>query len=216
MPKAPSFGDGSSRPGNRGGGAGVEAPMTFRDHTRALYAAAARTPDASLCCNSAPPWRLPGLSVHRGMLARNYGCGSTIHARELADVRLVLYVGVGAGLKALQAAYFVRRPGGVVGVDISSAMLEVAAELLTEACALNAWLAEDAVELRRGDALALPVEDANVDVAAQNCRFNIFVRDDLAQALGVCDKTAAAFTALGRADFVPTPPTWHYAGEGCC
>ena len=34
--------------------------------------------------------------------------------------------------------------------------------------------------------------------------------------LPVCRKTAAAFRALGREDLVVTPPTWHYAGGGCC
>jgi SAM-dependent methyltransferase len=34
--------------------------------------------------------------------------------------------------------------------------------------------------------------------------------------LAVCRKTAAAFRALAREDFVVTPPTWHYAGGGCC
>ncbi len=34
--------------------------------------------------------------------------------------------------------------------------------------------------------------------------------------LGVCRKTAAALRALGRSDLVVTPPTWHYAGGGCC
>ncbi|TWT99727.1 arsenite S-adenosylmethyltransferase [Botrimarina colliarenosi] len=32
----------------------------------------------------------------------------------------------------------------------------------------------------------------------------------------VCDKTAAALAALGRADLLITPPTWHYSGGGCC
>lgn len=34
--------------------------------------------------------------------------------------------------------------------------------------------------------------------------------------LGVCDKTARALAALGRNDILLTPPTWHYAGDGCC
>ena len=79
--------------------------MSYLEHARALYDQAARSPDASLCCTSAPPWRLPGLAVPLGMLERNYGCGSTVHPRELADARRVLYVGVGAGLEALQIAY---------------------------------------------------------------------------------------------------------------
>ncbi len=32
----------------------------------------------------------------------------------------------------------------------------------------------------------------------------------------VCDKTAAALSALGRDDLVVTESTWHYQGGGCC
>ncbi|MGH2642480.1 MAG: methyltransferase domain-containing protein, partial [Chitinophagaceae bacterium] len=39
------------------------------------------------------------------------------------------------------------------------------------------------VELKKGNALQLPVDDASVDVAAQNCLFNIFKQDDLKKAL---------------------------------
>ena len=41
----------------------------------------------------------------------------------------------------------------------------------------------DFVDLRKGDALALPLEDGSVDVAAQNCLFNIFCERDLTRAL---------------------------------
>ncbi len=34
--------------------------------------------------------------------------------------------------------------------------------------------------------------------------------------LSVCRKTAARFDAMKRQDLVVTPPTWHYAGGGCC
>lgn len=320
----------------------------YQQVTDALYAEAAVTPQQALCCTSAPPWKLPGLCVPKGMLERNYGCGSTVHPRDLADAQRVLYVGVGAGMEALQMAYFVRRPGGVVAIDRLDAMLDTARALLDEAARENDWLDPSFVELRRGDALALPVPDASVDVAAQNCLFNIFTRahldvalremyrvlrahgrlvlsdpvatrplpahladdarlramclggalplDDYLAAivragfgtvevrarrpyrlldarryaldedlllesvevcaikdpipadgpciftgrtaiytgdderfddrkghvlvrdvpLGVCDKTAAALAALGRDDMQLTPPTWHYAGDGCC
>ncbi|MEO1498433.1 MAG: arsenosugar biosynthesis arsenite methyltransferase ArsM [Planctomycetota bacterium] len=32
----------------------------------------------------------------------------------------------------------------------------------------------------------------------------------------VCDKTAATLATLDRDDLLLTPPTWHYAGGGCC
>jgi SAM-dependent methyltransferase len=37
--------------------------------------------------------------------------------------------------------------------------------------------------LRNGDALNLPVADNSIDVAAQNCLFNIFKQEELKQAL---------------------------------
>jgi len=52
-----------------------------------------------------------------------------------------------------------------------------------EAEQLNPWFKKEFVELRKGDALHLPVEDDNIDVAAQNCLFNIFKEEDLKQAL---------------------------------
>ena len=48
---------------------------------------------------------------------------------------------------------------------------------------MNGWFEKDFVNLRKGDALNLPVEDASVDVAAQNCLFNIFKHNELETAL---------------------------------
>ncbi len=39
------------------------------------------------------------------------------------------------------------------------------------------------VELRQGDALQLPVPDASIDVASQNCVFNIFRTEDVERAV---------------------------------
>ena len=260
----------------------------------------------------------------------------------------VLYVGVGAGMEALQFSYFLRKPGGVIAIDKVERVLQTADALLKEASEQNDWFDRAFVELREGDALALPVASASVDLVAQNCLFNIFkkshLRTALAEAnrvlkphgrfvlsdpvasrpipphladddrlraqclsgalplddylselvaagfgtlevrarrpyrlldrrrydleddlllesvevvaikdpipsdgpciftgrtviyvgedesfddgkghlirrdlpLGVCDKTAAALRALGRADLHVTGPTWHYSGDGCC
>src|SRR4051794_9316229 len=89
----------------------------YRDIVEEVYATAAAVAQPKLCCTQTPVWKLPGLSVPRAMLERNYGCGTTVHPRDLADARTVLYVGVGAGMEALQMSYFVRRPGGVIAVD---------------------------------------------------------------------------------------------------
>jgi SAM-dependent methyltransferase len=95
----------------------------------------------------------------------------------------VLYVGVGGGMELLQFAYFSRRPGAVIGVDVVPEMLAAARENMQTAEAQNDWFSRDYIDLRAGDALHLPVADESVDVAAQNCLFNIFKTDDLRQAL---------------------------------
>ena len=66
------------------------------------------------------------------MLAMNYGCGSTVHPRDLADNPSVLYVGVGGGMELLQFAYFARRPGAVTGIDVVDEMLAACRENLRE------------------------------------------------------------------------------------
>lgn len=178
----------------------------YRAVVEALYASAAETPQAALCCTLTPPWKLPGLRVPPGMLERNYGCGSTVHPRDLAGAHRVLYVGVGGGLEVLQLAYFVRRRGGVVAVDTVDEMLAAAGRLLDEAAAENEWMDRDFVVLRRGDALELPAPDASVDVAAQNCLFNIFSREHLARALAEMHRVLRPGGRLVLSDPVATRP----------
>jgi SAM-dependent methyltransferase len=151
--------------------------------TRDVYKEAALEPATGLCCTTTPVWQLPELSIPSRMLEMNYGCGSTVHPRDLVNSPTVLYVGVGGGMELLQFAYFSRRPGAVIGVDVVDEMIEACRENLVEAERLNPWFRADFIELRKGDALRLPVEDASVDVAAQNCLFNIFHDAELRQAL---------------------------------
>jgi ubiquinone/menaquinone biosynthesis C-methylase UbiE len=117
------------------------------------------------------------------MLAMNYGCGSTVHPRDLAGSPTMLYVGVGGGMELLQFAYFSRRRGSVIGLDVVAEMLDACRDNLKEAELQNPWFSADFVNLRTADARALPLADESVDVAAQNCLFNIFKDADLDQAL---------------------------------
>ncbi len=156
---------------------------SYLDFTADFYRDAAREAQADLCCTTTPVWRLPGLQVPNAMLEMNYGCGSTVHFQDLGRDMTVLYVGVGSGLEALQFAYFTRRAGSVIAVDRVPEMLEVARRNFEEAARLNDWFDPAFVRLELGDALELPVEDATVDVAAQNCLFNIFEENHLACAL---------------------------------
>ena len=53
-------------------------------------------------------------------------------------------------------------------------MLDASRKNFKEAEAQNAWFKSEFVDLKKGDALHLPVGDNSIDVAAQNCLFNIF------------------------------------------
>jgi SAM-dependent methyltransferase len=156
---------------------------SYHSTTRDLYKEAALNPQQGLCCTTTPVWQLPELAVPKRMLTMNYGCGSTVHPRDLAGSPTVLYVGVGGGMELLQFAYFTRRAGAVIGLDVVDEMLAACCTNLREAELQNPWFRSSFVTLRKGDAMALPVADASVDVAAQNCLFNIFHDRDLERAL---------------------------------
>jgi SAM-dependent methyltransferase len=155
----------------------------YLDATKDLYKEAALTPDVGLCCTTTPIWQLPGLDMPVIMQQMNYGCGSTVHPRDLVDDPTILYVGVGGGMELLQFSYFSRQKGGVIGIDVVDEMLEASRTNFVEAERLNPWFKSEFVDLRHGDALNLPVKDNSIDVAAQNCLFNIFKVEDLKLAL---------------------------------
>ena len=148
-----------------------------------MYKKAAENPDVGLCCTTTPVWQLPQLEIPKIMLDMNYGCGSTVNPRDLVNDPTILYVGVGGGMELLQFSYFSRKKGGVVGLDVVDEMLEASRKNFAEAERLNEWFKAEYVDLRKGDALNLPVQDEIIDVAAQNCLFNIFTKEDLKIAL---------------------------------
>jgi len=157
--------------------------MSYLETTHNVYKAAALKPDVGLCCTTNPIWELPGLKIPKIMQEMNYGCGSTVHARDLTNNPKILYVGVGGGMELLQFAYFSRQKNGVIGVDVVDEMLEASAQNFTEAEALNPWFKKDFVRLEKGNALELPVDSNSIDVAAQNCLFNIFKSEELKKAI---------------------------------
>ena len=157
--------------------------MSYLDTTNDVYQQAALTPDVGLCCTTNPIWELPGLKIPKIMQEMNYGCGSTVNARDLTNSPKILYVGVGGGMELLQFSYFNRNRSGVIGVDTVDEMLEASRKNFKEAEKLNLWFKSEFVDLKKGDALNLPVEDNSIDVAAQNCLFNIFKAEDLKKAI---------------------------------
>ena len=157
--------------------------LAYLETTKNVYKDAAETPNVGLCCTTTPVWQLPGLDMPVIMQQMNYGCGSTVNPRDLVNNPKILYVGVGGGMELLQFAYFSRQNAGVIGVDVVDEMLEASKRNFTEAEKLNPWFKKEFVELRKGDALNLPVKDNSIDVAAQNCLFNIFKQEELKKAL---------------------------------
>ena len=157
--------------------------MSYLEATNDLYKQAALTPDVGLCCTTNPVWQLPGLSIPTIMQEMNYGCGSTVSASDLVNNPKVLYVGVGGGMELLQFAYFSRQKGGVIGVDVVDEMLEASRKNFKVAETENPWFKSEFVHLKKGSALELHIESESIDVAAQNCLFNIFKAEDLRKAV---------------------------------
>ncbi|MEO0604270.1 MAG: arsenosugar biosynthesis arsenite methyltransferase ArsM, partial [Myxococcota bacterium] len=174
--------------------------MTYLQAAKDLYAAAALTPDDQLCCVSTPPWHMPDLVIPDVMVEMNYGCGTTVHPRDIPAEGPVVYLGVGGGLELVQFASLARRSGGVIGVDPVLDMIETCKRNLATARDDNPWLSDDMIELREGDALNLPIESDTVGLVAQNCLFNIFREDDLKTALAETHRVLAPGGALSLSD----------------
>ena len=94
------------------------------------------------------------------------GCGNPVALAALKPGETVLDLGSGAGFDAFLAAQRVGPEGGVIGVDMTPAMVERASALARTHGYAN-------VEFRLGDIEALPVADATVDVVLSNCVVNL-------------------------------------------
>ncbi|MDY7001619.1 MAG: arsenite methyltransferase [Thermodesulfobacteriota bacterium] len=94
------------------------------------------------------------------------GCGNPIALAAIQPGQTVLDLGSGAGLDCFLAAAKVGPAGRVIGVDMTSDMVERARE--------NAGAAgADNVEFRLGKIERLPLADQTVDVAISNCVINL-------------------------------------------
>ena len=94
------------------------------------------------------------------------GCGNPTALAGMQPGEVVVDIGSGGGLDAFLAAQAVGPAGKVIGVDMTPAMLKRARR-----AAEKAGLHQ--VEFRRGQAEALPVEDASADVILSNCVINL-------------------------------------------
>ncbi|MBO3457294.1 arsenosugar biosynthesis arsenite methyltransferase ArsM [Aetokthonos hydrillicola Thurmond2011] len=180
--------------------------MTYLETAAQFYSEVAQTPQVGLCCVQSTPVQLPGLKINRQMQEMNYGCGTTVHPTELVNQPTVLYVGVGGGLEALQFAYFSRFKSAVIAVEPVAEMREAARRNLEIAAQENSWFDPSFVEIREGDAFNLPIDDACVDIVAQNCLFNIFEPEDLTRALQEAYRVLKPRGRLQMSDPIATRP----------
>ena len=94
------------------------------------------------------------------------GCGNPTAFANIRPGETVVDLGSGGGLDALISARQVGPQGKVIGVDMTSPMLELARKNVHKAGFRN-------VEFRQGYLEALPVDDLCADVVISNCVINL-------------------------------------------
>ena len=101
-----------------------------------------------------------------GEAAVSYGCGDPITLASLEPGQTVLDLGSGAGLDCFFAAKKVGETGHVIGVDMTTEMVERARSSAQRLNIQN-------VEFRQGYLEDLPVDSGTVDVIISNCVINL-------------------------------------------
>lgn len=105
--------------------------------------------------------------VPEATIASFAGTGNPFSLGRIAEGEHVVDVGCGAGIDSIIAARMVGVTGGVIGVDMTPAMLERARASAKETDLHN-------VEFRSGLAESLPVADDWADVVISNGVLNLF------------------------------------------
>ncbi|MFH1653560.1 MAG: arsenite methyltransferase [Pseudomonadota bacterium] len=94
------------------------------------------------------------------------GCGNPVAIASLKEGDIVLDLGSGAGFDAFLAAKKVGNSGKVLGVDMTTEMIEKARSNAKKGNYSN-------VEFRLGEIEKLPVDDNSIDVIISNCVINL-------------------------------------------
>ncbi len=139
-----------------------------------VYSRVAATPDGDFHFHRGPEYAAAVLGYNAGELAalpaaitaRFAGIGNPLAVAALPQGATVVDVGCGAGTDLLLAAQRVGPSGHAIGVDMTADMRRQAAE--------GARLLDlKHVEIREGDATALPVDDETADVVMSNGVLNL-------------------------------------------
>ena len=94
------------------------------------------------------------------------GCGNPVALASLSEGETVLDMGSGAGFDCFLASVRVGPSGKVIGVDITSEMVEKARANSRKGGYAN-------IDFRQGDLENMPVADNYVDVVISNCVINL-------------------------------------------
>jgi SAM-dependent methyltransferase len=94
------------------------------------------------------------------------GCGNPIIAANLKEGEVVLDLGSGGGIDCFLARRKVGESGYVIGVDMTSQMIQLAQQNKEKSNYTN-------IDFRLGEIEHLPVEDNSIDVIISNCVVNL-------------------------------------------
>jgi len=156
----------------------MNRPEDIRKDVSSSYARAVeqRPKTGSSCCSSAAtPGVLPILAGYSrealaalpaNAVANSFGCGNPVALAEIREGDTVLDLGSGAGIDLLLAAKLTGPAGRVIGIDMTSAMIERARANAAAAGLTNVEVLEGIIE-------ALPVESDSIDLALSNCVINL-------------------------------------------
>jgi len=146
----------------------------LHDEIQSIYARVAEDPTGDFHFHRGPDYAAQFLGYDRSALAA-LPRQSTASFAGVANPHLmgpigkgavVIDIGCGAGMDLLLAAKSVGPRGRAIGVDMTEAMAEKA-----RSSALMAGLRN--VEVRIGDAMSLPLEDASADIVISNGVLNL-------------------------------------------
>lgn len=168
--------------------------MSVTPGVMSRYSAAAKTPEADLCCPIDYDQRLLKL-LPQEIIDKDYGCGDP--SRYVREGDVVLDLGSGGGKICYMAAQIVGGTGKVIGVDMNDDMLGLARKYQAE---MARRLGGDRVRFVKGyiQDLALDLEaadtdqsrqkssrpliaDASVDLVISNCVLNLVGETERAQ-----------------------------------
>ena len=148
--------------------------QALREEVSRIYARVAVEPGGVFHFHRGPQYAAEFLGYDPGELsllppevtASFAGIGNPHAIGAIQAGETVLDIGCGAGMDLFLAARKTGSTGKAIGVDMTAGMLARAAGAAQAAALTN-------VDLRQGDATALPVDDASVDVVISNGVLNL-------------------------------------------